>query len=58
MSLATLQGELELELEHTVDRVLDRVDTLGLDPLSEEVLGKIGGVFGHAFRVYFEDQVD
>lgn len=46
MSVKTLSGELEQEYYHLLDRLGERVDSLGLDPDSEEVQAELSFWFG------------
>lgn len=51
MSVKTLSGELEQEYYHAVNRVAERIESLGLDPAAEEVFWEVETWFGTEFAI-------
>lgn len=51
MSVKTLSGELEQEYYHAVNRVAERIESLGLDPAAPEVFAEVEDWFGTDFAV-------
>lgn len=49
MSVKSLAGELEQEYYHAVNRVAERIESLGLDPAAEEVFAETAAWFGRDF---------
>lgn len=49
MSVKTLSGELEQEYWHAVNRVVDRIESLGLDLEADEVQVEVAAWFGPDF---------
>lgn len=46
MSVKTLAGELEQEYYHAVNRVAERIESLGLDPNAPEIRQEVEYWFG------------
>lgn len=55
MSVKTLAGELEIEFEHAADRLIEKVESLGLDPAAKEVFSEIEFWFGLDMANYVAD---
>lgn len=51
MSVKTLSGELEQEYYHAVNRVAERIESLGLDPAAKEVFWEVETWFGPEFAI-------
>jgi hypothetical protein len=57
MSLSTLRSETEAEFEHLMERLVERVDQLGLDEDSAEVKDIIRYWFGDSVVEGYEDWI-
>ncbi len=55
MSVKTLAGEMELEFEHAADRLIERIESLGLDASAPEVFSEIEFWFGLDMANYVAD---
>lgn len=55
MSVKTLAGEMQIEFEHAADRLIDKVESLGLDPAAPEVFSEIEFWFGLDMANYVAD---
>lgn len=55
MSVKTLAGELEQEYYHAVNRVAERIESLGLDPKDDDIRAEVKFWFGGQFAEDVED---
>lgn len=57
MSLSTLRTEMQGEFQHLLERITERVDSLGLDEDSKEVKEVIEYWFGASIVEGYEDWI-
>jgi len=57
MSLKALEGDLQGEFEHLMERLVERVDQLGLDEDAKEVKEQIRYWFGDSIVEGYEDWI-